>query len=326
MTKLKDWLIAAGVLALGRGTPPPRDQKARIVAPGDPDRRAENVVLALFFLATLAGAAFIVVYALDRLSHQTQWLGLAIGAAFALLALASTVIAHRLVVTEEVVEPYPEDSPDTQEEIEQIVEESGSRFTRKRLVTVAGAGALGTLGAALLAPAASLGPVLHTGELYRAPWRRGRRLVGDDGRALSADEIEEGTFYTAYPEGADRELIGAPIVVVRLPTAEIRDRKDWAPRGIVAYSKICTHAGCAVALYRKPTFAAVQPRPALVCPCHYSTFDPADGGAVLFGPAGRPLPQLPLAIDGAGHLRAAGTFSGPVGPAWWGVRMGKARS
>jgi len=204
MTKLKDWLIAAGVLALGRGTPPPRDQKARIVAPGDPDRRAENVVLALFFLATLAGAAFIVVYALDRLSHDTQWLGLAIGAAFALLALASTVIAHRLVVTEEVVEPYPEDSPDAQDEIEQIVEESGSRFTRKRLVTVAGAGALGTLGAALLAPAASLGPVLHTGELYRAPWRRGRRLVGDDGRALSADEIEEGTFYTAYPEGADR--------------------------------------------------------------------------------------------------------------------------
>ena len=327
MTKLKDWLIAAGVLVLGRGAPPPSDpKKPRIVEAGDPDRRAENVVLLLFFLATLAGAAFIVVYALDRLSHQTQWLGLAIGAAFALLALASTVIAHRLVVTEEVVEPYPEDSPDAQQAIEQIVEESGSRFTRKRLVTVVGAGAVGTLGAALLAPVASLGPLLHTGELYREPWRRGRRLVGDDGRALSADEIEEGTFYTAYPEGADRELVGSPIVVVRLPPAEIRERTDWAPRGIVAYSKICTHAGCAVALYRKPTFAAVQPRPALVCPCHYSTFDPADGGTVLFGPAGRPLPQLPLAIDGAGHLRAAGTFSGPVGPSWWGVRMGKARA
>ncbi|MGN6798488.1 MAG: ubiquinol-cytochrome c reductase iron-sulfur subunit, partial [Gaiellaceae bacterium] len=265
-------------------------------------------------------------YALDRLSHQTQWLGLAMGSAFALLALASTVIAHRLVVTEEISEPYPGDSPDAQDEIEQIVEESGSRFTRKRLVTVAGLGALGTLGAALLAPAASLGPVLHTGELYRVPWRRGRRLVDEGGRALTADAIEEGTFYTAYPEGADRELIGAPIVVVRLPLAEIRDRKDWAPRGIVAFSKICTHAGCAVALYRKPTFAAVEPRPALVCPCHYSTFDPAAGGKVLFGPAGRPLPQLPLTIDRAGHLRAAGTFSGPVGPAWWGVRMGKARS
>lgn len=326
MTKLKDWLIAAAVLVVGRGSPPePGEPKERIVPAGRPDRRAENVVLLLFLLATVAAAAFIVVYALDRLSHQTQWLGLAIGSAFALLALASTVIAHRLVVTEEISEPYPADSEETQEEIEQIVEESGSRFTRKRLVTLAGAGAVGTLGAALFAPAASLGPVLHTGELYRVPWRRGRRLVDEGGRALAAGAIEEGTFYTAYPEGADRELIGAPIVVVRLPLGEIRDRRDWAPHGIVAYSKICTHAGCAVALYRKPTFAAVEPRPALVCPCHYSTFDPASGGAVLFGPAGRPLPQLPLTIDGDGHLRAAGTFSGPVGPSWWGVRMGKAR-
>ena len=327
MTRLKDWLIAAGVLVLGRGSPPPaREPKPRLVAAGEPDRRAESIVLLLFLLATVAAAAFIAVYALDRLSHQTQWLGLALGAAFALLALASTVIAHRLVVTEEVAEPYPEESPEAQGEIEQIVEESGSRFTRKRLVTVAGLGALGTLGAALLAPAASLGPLLHTGELYRVPWRRGRRLVDESGTPLAADEIEEGAFYTAYPDGADRELIGAPIVVVRLPPAEIRDRKDWAPRGIVAYSKICTHAGCAVALYRKPTFAAVEPRPALVCPCHYSTFDPASGGAVLFGPAGRPLPQLPLTIDRAGHLRAAGTFSGPVGPGWWGVRMGRARA
>jgi ubiquinol-cytochrome c reductase iron-sulfur subunit len=327
MTRFKDWLIAAIVLVAGRGKPPtPREPKPRIVGVGEPDRRAENVVLLLFLLTTVAGAAFIVVYALDRLSHQTQWLGLAIGSAFALLALASTVIAHRLVVTEEMVEPYPSESPDAQGEIEQIVEESGSRFTRKRIVTVAGAGALGTLGAALLAPAASFGPLLHTGGLYRTPWRRGRRLVDEGGKPLAADTVEEGTFYTAYPEGADRELVGSPIVVVRLPPAEIRDRRDWAPRGIVAYSKICTHAGCAVALYRKPTFAAVQPRPALVCPCHYSTFDPAAAGAVLFGPAGRPLPQLPLEIDGAGHLRAAGTFSGPVGPSWWGVRIGKARS
>jgi ubiquinol-cytochrome c reductase iron-sulfur subunit len=327
MTKLKDWLIAAAVLVVGRGEPPaPGEPKPRIVEEGRPDRRAENVVLVLFLLATVAAAAFIAVYALDRLSHQTQWLGLALGSAFALLALATTVIAHRLVVTEEISEPYPGESPEAQEEVEQIVEESGSRFTRKRLVTLAGAGALGTLGAALLAPAASLGPLLHTGELYRVPWRRGRRLVDEGGRRLTADAIEEGTFYTAYPEGADRELIGAPIVVVRLPLGEIRDRKAWAPGGIVAYSKICTHAGCAVALYRKPTFAAVEPRPALVCPCHYSTFDPAAAGAVLFGPAGRPLPQLPLEIDGDGNLRAAGTFSGPVGPSWWGVRMGKARS
>ncbi len=69
----------------------------------------------------------------------------------------------------------------------------------------------------------------------------------------------------------------------------------------------------------------VEPHAALVCPCHYSTFDPARGGEVIYGPAGRPLPQLPLMIDGQGVLRAAGNFSGPVGPSWWGVRDSKAQ-
>jgi ubiquinol-cytochrome c reductase iron-sulfur subunit len=305
------------VLALGRRRSPRADRReARIVAPGTPDRRAENIVLGLFFLATLAAAAFIVAYALDRLGSQTQWLGLSIGLAFMLLAVACMVIAHRLVVTEELVHEYPEpEHLDEQSEIEQIVEESGSRFTRKRLVTLAGAGALGTLGLAALTPAASLGPVLDTSELYRTPWRRGRRLVDEEGKPLAAADVEEEAFYTAFPEGADRELIGSPVVVVRLGSREI-----------VAYSKICTHAGCAIALYRKPTFAPTQPKPALVCPCHYSTFDPADGGKVLFGPAGRPLPQLPLVVDGEGNLRAAGNFSGPVGPSWPGVRQGPARS
>ncbi len=318
MTKLKDLLVALLVLALGRRrTPKPDRGEDRIVEAGLPSRGAENAVLGLFFLATLASAAFIVVYALDRLGSQTQWLGLCIGLAFLLLAVACIVITHKLVVTEELVHEYPEvEHPDEQANIEQIVEESGSRFTRKRLVTLAGAGAIGTLGLAALTPAASLGPVFDTNELYKTPWRRARRVVGEDGKPLAAADIEHDSFYTGYPEGADRELIGSPVVVVRLEGS----------REIVAYSKICTHAGCAIALYRKPTFADVEPKPALVCPCHYSTFDPADHGKVLFGPAGRPLPQLPLLVDGDGNLRAAGNFSAPVGPSWSGVRQGPARS
>jgi ubiquinol-cytochrome c reductase iron-sulfur subunit len=165
--------------------------------------------------------------------------------------------------------------------------------------------------------------------LYRTPWRRGVRLVDEVGRVFHVDDVEEETFYTAYPEHADREQMGAPLVVVRLKPAELQlgsDRQGWAPDGIVAYSKICTHAGCAIALYRKPTFPPVEPKPALVCPCHYSTFDPAAAGKVLFGPAGRPLPQLPLQIGGSGELQAAGNFSGPVGPSWWDVRNHGARS
>ncbi len=326
---MKRWLIALLVLLLGRRRRRPvLDEDARLVPAGSPDRRAENAVLLLFGAATLCAIAFPVIYAWDAIPNQTQFLGLAVGLAFAFVSAACIVIGKRLVVTEEFEEEYGGTHPDDQEALEQLVDESGSRFTRKKLLLLAGAGAGTALGAALITPAASLGPVFDVSSLYRTPWRRGIRLVDELGNVFRADDIEEGTFYTAYPEHADREQMGAPLVVVRLEPAELElpeSRNGWAPEGILAFSKICTHAGCAIALYRKPTFPAVQPSPALVCPCHYSTFDVATGGQVIFGPAGRPLPQLPLEISGGGDLRAAGNFSGPVGPSWWGVRRHGAR-
>jgi len=134
--------------------------------------------------------------------------------------------------------------------------------------------------------------------------------------------VDEGSFVTAFPEHADKEDLGSPIVVVRVDPSTLNlpaQRRTWAPEGILAYSKICTHAACAISLYRSPLSPSTQARgPALVCPCHYSTFDVLNGGGVEFGPAGRPLPQLPLSIDARGALRAAGPMSGPVGPSWWG--------
>jgi ubiquinol-cytochrome c reductase iron-sulfur subunit len=294
------------------------------VPPGGASPRAETAVVLLLLASAACAGGFIAVYALDRIPNQTQFLGLSLGLSFACLAAALVVTGKKLVVTEELEEDYPAPHPEDQQVVDQIVAESGSRITRKRLLVVAGSAAAGTLGLALLAPAVSLGPVFDMEPFYRTPWRRGRRLVDERGRPFTAKAIEESVFYTAYPEGADREQLGAPLVVVRLPNSALRlpdDRRGWAPGGILAYSKICTHAGCAIALYRAPLFQPAEPRPALVCPCHYSTFDPADGGTVLFGPAGRPLPQLPLMVDGSGHLRAAGPFSGPIGPSWWGVRL-----
>jgi quinol---cytochrome c reductase iron-sulfur subunit len=326
---VKRWLIALFVLLLGRRRLKPLlDEEGRLVPPGAPDRGAETVVLMLLGGATLCAVAFPVIYAWDSIPNQTQFLGLALGLALAFLSAACVVIGKRLVVTEELEAEYGTTNPEDQESLDQLVGESGSRFTRKRLLLLAGAGAGTALGAALITPAVSLGPVFDMASLYRTPWRRGIRLVDELGNPFRADEIEEGTFYTAYPEHADREQMGAPLVVVRLEPAELQlpdDRSGWAPEGILAYSKICTHAGCAIALYRKPTFPAVEPEPALVCPCHYSTFDVATGGQVIFGPAGRPLPQLPLEISGSGQLHAAGNFSGPVGPSWWGVRRHGAR-
>ena len=328
MSRFKDWTITA-LVVIGRRRLEPGEPEHRIVPPGDPNRRAENILLALFGAATVCAAGAIAVYALDRIHNQTPYLGLSLGLAFAFLAAAFVLIGKRLVVTEELEEPYPElEHPSDVEKLDELIAESGERFTRKRLVTMAGAGALGTLGLALLAPAASLVPVFDLASFARTPWRRGRELVGEDGRPLHADDIEEGAFYSAYPAHADREQLGAPLVLVRLPGSALHlpaGREHWAPEGILAYSKICTHAGCAINLYRDPLYPAAEPRPALVCPCHYSTFDPARGGKVMFGPAGRPLPQLPLEIASGGVLRAAGNFSGPVGPSWSGVRDRRAR-
>jgi ubiquinol-cytochrome c reductase iron-sulfur subunit len=315
-------LTALGIYGLlsGRGKSPPRE---RIVPEGDPDRRAELIVAALLLAGAACAVMFLVVYALGW-SNLTQWLGLCLGGALAFLAAALIVFARTLVVTEELEEDYPEvGDPEEEWAVDQIVKESGSRITRKRLLGGAAGLAGGALGAALIAPAASFGPVLDTESLYYSPWHQGRRLVDDDGKPWSAGDIEEEDFYTAYPEHADREELAAPLVVVRLKPSQLElpeERRHWAPQGILAYSKICPHAACAISLYRTPRFEEAEPAPALVCPCHYSTFNPADGGTVEFGPAGRNLPQLPLMIDEKGHLRAAGQFSEPVGPSFWGIR------
>jgi ubiquinol-cytochrome c reductase iron-sulfur subunit len=323
--RLGQWLVAALVLLLGRRKRGLRHAASeRAVAPGPERGSSELVAIAALGFASLCAVAFIVVYAVESLPAHTQLLGASIGLCFASIAVAFLVIGQRVLPEEQLEEEYHETTPEDQLRIERIVDESADAFTRKRLLTLAAGGTAGAVGLALITPALSLGPFFDVDPFYGTPWRRGRRLVDETGRLYRADDIRKGAFYTAFPENADRELLGSPLVVVRMPL-ELLDlpssRVGWAPQGILAYSKICTHAGCAIALYRVPKFAPVEPKPALVCPCHYSTFDPATGGNVLFGPAGRSLPQLPLEIDGDGVLRAGGNFSGPVGPSWWGVRL-----
>jgi ubiquinol-cytochrome c reductase iron-sulfur subunit len=320
---MRRWLIALLMLLLGRGRKQRQLPSPEPVLDGTPPQSpgSELLVVLLLLAGAAAAVAFVVVYAL---SADTQLLGLTIGAALLLFAAVFFVIAKRLVPQAQSDEPYPELAHQAdQEEVARIFEESASRLTRKRLLVVA-AGTAGTaLAVAVVTPLASLGPILDTDRLYRSPWTRGRRLVDAAGRPLKASEVIERSLFSAFPEGADPKEIASPIVVVRVEPGELDlpdGRDDWAPEGIVAYSKICTHAACAVSLYRTPLNEPTAPRPALICPCHFSTFDPARGGSVLFGPAGRDLPQLPLDVDGEGYLVAGGDFSGPVGPSWWGVR------
>ena len=327
MARAKDLLIAAGTLLFGRRRRPGlRGERERTVPAGPPSPGAELLTLALLLAGAACAVGFIVVYAVDRIPNQTQFLGLSLGLAFLCIAAALIVTGKRLVVSEENEQEYPaEEHPEEQETIVQVVEDSASRLTRRRLLTLGAVAAGGSLGLALVTPALSLGPFLDVDPFYGTPWRRGRRLVDESGKPWRANDIEQDNLYTAFPEGADKEELAAALVLVRLLPTQIDlppANADYAAGGIVAYSKICTHAGCAISLYRAPLFQPAEPGPpALVCPCHYSTFDPATAGTVLFGPAGRKLPMLPIYVDGNGQLRAAGNFDEAVGPSWWGVRM-----
>ena len=325
MARAKDLLLAGLVLLLGRGRrrgegpDPTRIVEQRVPRPG-----AELTALGLLGLSSLCAIAFVVVYAVDRIPWDTQLLGLALGLALVFLAAALIVIGKELVPEEELVDEYPPfEHPHEQAAIVATVDEAVDGITRRRLLKLGLLGTGGALALAAITPALSFGPALKIKEFLGTPWRRGRRLVDESGKPYRADEIEEGSFYTAFPENADKDELGAPLVVVRLPPRELDlgEMRGYDAKGIVAYSAVCTHAGCAISMYRVPTFRPVEPRPALVCPCHYSTFDPARGGEVIFGPAGRRLPMLPLRVDGRGFLRAEGNFNDVVGPSWWGTRM-----
>jgi ubiquinol-cytochrome c reductase iron-sulfur subunit len=292
----------------------------------DPSRReivsspaAERGLAALLVAGGAALAAFGVLIALDA---DPRLLGLVLGIGLAALAAAAILAGLRIVPQEVAVEPRPAiGDPAARTALRDDLARGAEGVSRRRLI-VAAAGVAGSgIAAAGALPLTALGPSSH--ELDRSPWRAGVALVDEEGQPLSADDLELGSFATAFPRGADRRELGSPVVVVRVEPATIelpRQRAGWAPEGLLAYSKICTHAGCAVSLFRYPLDERTSGPPALVCPCHYSTFDVRRGARVLLGPAGRPLPQLPLHIDDERMLVAGGPLSGSVGPAWWGTR------
>jgi ubiquinol-cytochrome c reductase iron-sulfur subunit len=316
---VKRWLIALLVLLLGKL----RRRRALPAGPPlrEPDRRAENVTLVFLLCATLAAASFIALY---FAKPDTQLLGAALGLALVLLAAACLVAGKRVVPQLEAEKERPElEHVQQQDEVLVVIAQGGEGVSRKRFFLLAGGGAVGVLGAALLTPTLSCGPEANR-ILSRSPWRPGRLLVTERDEPILAARVVVGELVTAFPEGADKEDIAAPVIVVRVRPDELdlpAERQGWAPDGLVAYSKICTHAGCAVSEYRYPLYDPTAPGPAVVCPCHYSTFSVTDGGNRIFGPAGRALPQLPLEVDGDGNLVAAGDFSGRPGPSWWGVRQ-----
>jgi ubiquinol-cytochrome c reductase iron-sulfur subunit len=171
--------------------------------------------------------------------------------------------------------------------------------------------AAGAVGASLLIPLRSLGPKPDRSSL-RTQWRGGRRAVTADGELVRASDVPLDGLVTVFPEG-DAGSADGQAVLLRVPADELHPasgRETWTPDGLVAYSKVCTHAGCPVGLYDTATNT-------LLCPCHQSAFDVLRAAVPVTGPAAWPLPQLPLVVDADGNVASTDDFSAPVGPGWW---------
>ncbi len=255
----------------------------------------------------LSGLALLVLYALGG---QPQLEGVLLFVCLGSLGAGIVIWAHRLMRTPEVEEArhaLRSDPPDVVDAA--LAEEAG--FSRRKLLILGLLGALGGLATALVVPILSLGPAPGR-SLYETGWRKGARLVTAEGEPLRAEEMPVGTVQTAFPEDAvgraDSQtlLIHVEPDLLQLPAPG----SDWAPQGFVAYSKICTHAGCPVGLYRASQHA-------LICPCHQSTFDVLRGAVPTFGPAARALPQLPITLQPDGTFVAHGDYPEPVGPSFW---------
>src|SRR5207247_6453494 len=197
------------------------------------------------------------------------------------------------------------------ETTQELIGESEESITRRSLLMRLLLGALGALAVAFVFPIRSLGPSPGR-SLFSTKWRKDLMLVDESGAPIRADTLEINGVVTAFPQG-HTDAADSVAILVRVPQDVLQlppGRETWAPDGNVCYSKLCTHAGCPVGLYLAASHE-------LQCPCHQSAFDATNGAQVVFGPAARPLPQLHIYADGAGYLRAAGDFTGPVGPGFW---------
>ena len=273
----------------------------------------------LLVLTMIATLGFIAVY---FFGGQTQWAAATIGSASVTLTLAMIIYAHHIAPKESAIEErgclYSGDAVNDAA-AQTLLDGAGEVISRRGWFNRLVLATVSILGIAALMPFGSLGKKgVAPADFGKTSWRKGLRLVREDGTPVHVSDLEIDSIITVFPEGftgpqfADT-MANDAVVVLRVPTEELTlpaGRTDWAPRGLIAFSKVCTHAGCPVALYRA---AARQ----LFCPCHQSTFDVRTGAKPIFGPADRNLPQLPLAIAADGSISATGDFSGPIGPSYW---------
>jgi ubiquinol-cytochrome c reductase iron-sulfur subunit len=271
--------------------------------------KPERAITVALLASVLASAGLLLLYVFIGGNPQVEGVLLAI----ALGGFGAAIVIWAIGLLRAPTESEPRHPLRSSEEVHEATEAALDidAITRRRFLVrlLGGAGAI--LTAALVLPAFSLGPQPGR-SLFRTAWRAGSRVVGEDGQPIRPGDLVEGAVQTVYPDGAIGDA-DSQTLLIRVRAGELQlpaARVAWAPEGALAYSKICTHAGCPVGLYRAEQHA-------LLCPCHQSTFDVLRGAVPTFGPAARPLPQLPLEVDADGYLVARSDFPEPVGPSFW---------
>lgn len=286
--------------------------------PDEELRRGERIVATIFTISILSTVAFVLTYAqVDP--HRTLYnvlLGLFMAGAFGGLGVGMVCWAKLVMPVEHAVQQrHPLASSDesrkaTGGDLAKSVDEMGLKRPLLRRTLL---GASGALGLVLIVPFRSLAKGHTPGEeLQHTKWTPGARMVNDQGTPIKIGDIALGGFATVFPEG-HTDHSRSQTLLIRLRPGEDkprRGRENWTVDSHVAYSKICSHAGCPVGLYEQQTHK-------LLCPCHQSTFLVTDGCRPLFGPAARSLPQLPIAVDKDGYFVAQRDYTEPVGPSFW---------
>jgi ubiquinol-cytochrome c reductase iron-sulfur subunit len=319
---------AAARTLLGPGYGGGRGPSPAAIEPADDAKakNAERTVAFLFIFSMLASIGFIAAYiglpvgSLTRTFHSNLALGAAMTVAFLAMAVGAVIWVRRLMPDAEVTEARkplasaPEDRKAFEETFMEGAQDSG--FIKRPLVRRTLIAATVPLALAPIVLLRDMGPLPGT-SLRHTVWRKGLRLlVFGSNRPIKPEEFDTpGGLVTVIPDGYQNnqdELAKAAAIIIKFGPGQLQPPTvmDWTVQGIVCYSKICTHVGCPVALYEQTTQH-------ILCPCHQSTFDAPKGAQVLFGPAPRPLPQLPLAVDAEGYLVANGDFDEPVGPSFW---------
>jgi ubiquinol-cytochrome c reductase iron-sulfur subunit len=244
---------------------------------------------ALLFLVLSVAAALAAAIAAAVQAPPSVFAG-ALAVAFVGLAGAAGATASALRAPDDLTEPRKAHGPTHPPPLPDDGRVSRPVFGRMWF------GMIGAFALVGLVPLISL--ARKPGRAERTGWGAGVRLVDEQNRPISHDRLASGGIETVFPQGST-DLPEAPAVLIRGDDGGYR-----------AYSKVCTHAGCPVALYRHASHE-------LICPCHQSIFDVEDGAKNISGPAPRPLPGLPLDVDAEGYLIARGDFDGPVGPDDW---------